>query len=153
MILDHPQQKEVNFFWDDRMVPCKCRADILIDANDELNAMMALMFDDHPLGHRICLDIKTSSSDVGPEQWPWTVRKYRYDLKAAHYLSGTRATAFGWIAIESTPPYSVALYWIGEHRVERCAAYRKQLMNTLIECQSRNVWPGLRLTPQQAILD
>ena len=155
MILDHPQYKEVNYVWDENGIKCKCRADIMIDANDELNSLLELLSDQfhHPLGNKLCLDIKTSSTNVGPEDWPWTVRKYRYDLKAAHYLAGTMANAFGWIAIESTPPYSVALYWMGEHRMERCAAYRKKLMATLIECQATHHWPGLRLTPQQAILD
>jgi exodeoxyribonuclease VIII len=62
-----------------------------------------------------CIDIKTCQ-DATPEAFAKTIASYRYDLQAAHYLSGLTNNGIGWgmrfvfIAVETASPYRVRCY-------------------------------------------
>jgi len=156
LLLSAKAKREQSVFWNDQGIDCKCRPDLLIDCegrlNEHLNENWPSLFD-NPLGHEVCIDLKTSSMEVSPEQWPWTVKKFGYDLKASHYLAGTSASAFGWLAVESNPPYSVALYWMGVNRTARMKEKRIELLRLLNQCHEYNEWPGYAMSPNQALID
>lgn len=46
------------------------------------------------------------------------------------------------IVVENTPPYSVAVYRIGTDIIEQGRDEYLQLLATLTDCESRDIWPG-----------
>lgn len=90
---------EATFVWKDGEtgVDCKCRPDFLTS-------------------DRIAVDIKTTE-DASPAAFGRSSWKYRYHVQAAFYWDGLVANgyvpeAFVFIAVEKTPPYPVAVYFV-----------------------------------------
>jgi hypothetical protein len=87
-----------------------------------------------------CIDIKTCQ-DATPEVFAKTIASYRYDLQAAHYLSGLTNNSIGWgmrfvfVAVETASPYRVRCYEMcdddfdkaDEDRVALLLEYRRRL--------------------------
>ena len=94
--LDSPTaEHEVSYRWTHRGsgLPCKCRSDL--DEKEE----------------RIVLDFKTTQ-DASLDGFCKSIRFFKYDLSAVHYMEGTGCERYGWIAVESSPPYAACLYWL-----------------------------------------
>lgn len=84
------------------------------------------------------IDIKTTQ-DASPDGFARNIAAFKYHMQAAHYLQGYRevtgwdADHFTFIAVESEPPYAVAIYRLddaslmsGRMLMERAAqAFRK----------------------------
>ena len=89
-----------------------------------------------------CIDIKTCQ-DATPEAFAKTIASYRYDLQAAHYLSGLTNNEIGWgmrfvfIAVETASPYRVRCYEMcdddfdkaNDDRVALLAEYRRRSLS------------------------
>lgn len=92
---DFTARREVTWRW--RNPPtgldCKCRTDL--EAEDQ----------------SWVLDYKTCQ-DASPEGFRRSIRLWSYDLSAVHYMEGTECRRYGWIAVESKPPYACCLYWL-----------------------------------------
>lgn len=97
--------REVSYFWrdDEFDVPCRCRFDaIAVEA-----------------GTAIAVDLKTTRSAF-PSDFARDTVRYGYDLQLAHYAEGYRAiegeelAAWTIIAVETEPPYGVAVYLLEE---------------------------------------
>lgn len=87
--------REVSYRWEhpETGLHCKCRPDLEI--KDE----------------RIVLDYKTAA-DASPDGFARAVRNFGYDTSAVHYQEGTKWERYGWIVVESKPPYAACLYWL-----------------------------------------
>lgn len=86
------------------------------------------------LGDRYAVDIKTTS-DASPEAFRRQASQLDYHLQAAIYTQLTGKT-FKWIAVESAPPYNVAVYEPTIDSMDAADAYLRNLIADFI------VWDG-----------
>lgn len=124
-------EREISFRWKDHQsgLDCKCRADLEDDG--------------------VTLDYKTTQ-DASPDAFRNAVRYFGYDLAAIHYRGGTKWERFGWIAVESKPPYCACLYWLQPgQRYQWLEGEYRHLMEDLAECHAADyrwgkdfVWPS-----------
>jgi len=94
------------------------------------------------------IDVKTTD-DARPEAFAATVAKYRYDLQAAHYLTGlegfTRSDLrFVFIAVETSSPYRCRCYELSESDLAAAHGQRRSLLAEYEERLAKNDWsePG-----------
>jgi len=82
-----------------------------------------------------CIDIKTCQ-DATPEAFAKVIASYRYDLQAAHYLSGLNTSGSNWgirfrfvfIAVETASPYRVRCYEMCDDDFDKACDDRASLL-------------------------
>jgi len=84
---------EQSFWFDDipTGLKCKCRPDWLSTDGATI------------------VDLKTCQ-DASPASFAKAVANFGYQIQAAHYLAGTLATRFIFVAVEKTAPYAIGVY-------------------------------------------
>ena len=87
------------------------------------------------------VDLKTTD-DASPEGFSRSVAKYRYHVQAAHYMVGTQAKRFMFIAIEKKPPYAVAVYELDADALTIGHQARDRDLERIASCLEFNLWPG-----------
>lgn len=114
---------EQSFWWDDTTagLRCKCRPDWYSGAT--------------------IVDLKTTT-DASPSGFAKSVANFRYHVQANHYLAGTFAERFIFIAVEKTYPYAVGVYELDADAMAHGAELRRQNMQTIADCRAINEWPG-----------
>ena len=93
---------EQSYWWKHREtgLQCKCRCDYVIDD--------------------MVIDLKTTGEGgASPEAFTRTIASFKYFLQAAHYLQGTGAKRFIFVAVEKVFPYSVGVYELSPLFIER----------------------------------
>jgi exodeoxyribonuclease VIII len=120
---------EQSFWWDD--IPtglrCKCRPDWYNGTT--------------------IVDLKTTT-DASPQGFAKSVAQWRYHVQQAHYLSGTFAERFVFIAVEKTYPYAVGVYELDEAAMLHGASERRVNLQTIADCRAISEWPGYGNTIQ-----
>lgn len=134
VFLDHPVVKmlhangmeEASVFWTDPVtnVPCRCRPDYW-----------------HADGKGLILDFKTTE-DASPEGFARSVAKYRYHVQAAHYMAGTHAQRFVFIAQEKKAPFAIGVYELDEQSLELGREIRDRELAEYAVCLATDYWPG-----------
>lgn len=120
---------EVSAFWDDPIgLPCKARADAV---NVRLNAL---------------IDVKTTT-DASPREFARQYAKLGYGLQDVHYRHGFAANGFEastmvFIAVESKPPYLVALYELNTDQLSAYQERRSNLVWQYRQCADAGSFPG-----------
>lgn len=116
---------EHSVFWTDQVsnLECKCRPDLWLDQRG------------------IIVDLKTTE-DASPAGFAKSVANYRYHVQAAHYLAGTQAERFIFIAVEKKAPYAVAVYELDPASLELGIQTRNRDLATYAVCAGNNYWPG-----------
>ena len=95
---------------------------------------------------KVIADIKTTTN-VNPEPFARTCKKYRYYVQSAFYLNGFREVGFEvddflFIAIEKKPPYPIAIYRLaGDARSIGMTEYHNDLA-VYRDCLDSGYWPG-----------
>lgn len=95
----------------------------------------------------ILVDLKTTE-DASPVGFARSVRKYRYDVQAAFYSDGYEASTgqtcngFMFIAVEKTPPYLVAVYFIGADDLQNARQRYRENLLTYKQSKELNIWHG-----------
>lgn len=114
---------EQSFWWDDITsgLRCKCRPDWYSGTT--------------------IVDLKTTT-DASPAGFAKSVANFRYHVQANHYLAGTFAERFIFIAVEKTYPYAVGVYELDADAMAHGAELRRQNMQTIADCWAINEWPG-----------
>ena len=114
---------EQSVFWhdDEFNLDCKCRPDWWNGS--------------------VIVDLKTTT-DASPNAFAQSVHKYRYHCQQMHYLRGTSAERFIFIAVEKQYPYQVALYELDDDATDIGEALRQRDMKRIQLCKERNDWPG-----------
>ena len=114
---------EQSFWWDDQQtgLRCKCRPDWMTG--------------------NVLVDLKTTT-DASPAGFARSVAAYRYHVQARHYLSGTFAEPFVFIAVEKTYPYAVGVYELDDAAMEHGETLRKRNLATIADCKAITEWPG-----------
>jgi exodeoxyribonuclease VIII len=120
---------EQSFWWDD--IPtglrCKCRPDWYNGTT--------------------IVDLKTTT-DASPKGFAKSVAQWRYHVQQAHYLSGTFAERFVFIAVEKTYPFAVGVYELDEAAMLHGASERRANLQTIADCRAISEWPGYGNTIQ-----
>lgn len=112
---------ELSFWWSDGDLRCKCRPDLL--AGD------------------VIVDLKTTT-DASPAAFARAVVGFGYHLQAAHYLAGTGAARFVFLAVEKAPPYAVAVYELDAAALATGEQLRQEAMHVIRQCRQADHWPG-----------
>jgi exodeoxyribonuclease VIII len=124
---------EQSIFWDADGIACRCRPDAVTQRG-------------------VIVDLKTTR-DASPDGFAKSVAQYRYHVQAAFYSDGYRA-AFGeaprgfvFIAVETEPPYLVAVYVASETMTSRGRIEYQTDLDTFRECLASDCWPGYSSSP------
>lgn len=97
-------------------------------------------------GWSCVVDLKTTK-DASRRTFEYSIHRYGYHRQAAMYLEGANVVAprdrkFIWIAVETEPPYCVAVYEADPDCITLGRDdYRKHL-RTYAECMATGRWPG-----------
>jgi len=120
---------EQSFWWDDTPtgLRCKCRPDWYT-------------------GNTI-VDLKTTT-DASPRGFAKSVAQWRYHVQQNHYLAGTFAERFVFIAVEKTYPYAVGVYELDAAAALHGEAERRNNLQTIADCRAISEWPGYGNTIQ-----
>jgi exodeoxyribonuclease VIII len=118
---------EQSFWWDDKATSqrCKCRPDWY-------------------QGNTI-VDLKTCQ-DASPGAFARACATFGYHTQAAHYLNGTFADRFVFIAVEKTYPYAVGVYELDADAMAAGAEQCRIGLQTISDCRAINEWPGYTTT-------
>jgi hypothetical protein len=126
---------EQSIFWTEEAsgIACRCRPDAVTERG-------------------VIVDLKTTR-DASPDGFAKSVAQYRYHVQAAFYSDGYRA-AFGeaprgfvFIAVETEPPYLVAVYVASETMTSRGRIEYQADLDTFRECLASDCWPGYSSSP------
>lgn len=116
---------EASVFWKHPPtgLECKCRPDWWRQADSTV------------------VDLKTCE-DASPAGFARSVAQYRYHVQAAHYMVGTQAKRFMFIAIEKKAPYAVAVYELDTDALTIGHQARDRDLERFASCVEFNLWPG-----------
>lgn len=120
---------EVSAFWENDIgLNCKARADAV---NVNLNAL---------------IDVKTTA-DASPREFARQYAKLSYGLQDVHYRQGFAANGLDaetmvFIAVESKPPYLVALYELGTDQLGAYQDRHSTLLWQYKQCKDSGIFPG-----------
>lgn len=95
---------------------------------------------------KVIVDLKTTS-DSSAEEFSKKFMSLGYWMQAAHYLSTARLAGipverFLFIAVESSAPYSVALYELDAQSLDKSMKIRQRLLETLANCIATGKYPS-----------
>lgn len=100
----------------------------------------------------VVIDIKTTR-DASPEKFALAMSHLDYHLSAAHYCEGISechgfsVKAFLFVAVESSFPYTCAVYRLSETDLENARARRNSYLQLITKCQQSGIWPGYESHP------
>ena len=116
---------EQSYWWKHREtgLQCKCRCDYVIDD--------------------MVIDLKTTGEGgASPEAFTRTIASFKYFLQAAHYLQGTGQKRFIFVAVEKVHPFSVGVYELSPHFIERGYELQEQTLSDIKNAQESGIWAG-----------
>ena len=113
---------EQSFFWKDKKTgeDMKCKADYVSD---------------------VVIDLKTCIS-ASPGAFSKACADYKYGLQAVHYLRGTGAKEFIFIAVEKKFPFVVEVYKLDSDSMEYSERKLDEALQSYIFCRDFDIWPG-----------
>ena len=113
---------ELSYFWtdEDTGIECKCRP-------DSIN------------GHIV--DLK-STEDASPEGFSRSVAGYGYHRQAAHYMAGTGADSFYFVAVEKKAPFAVAVYELDALALDQGRRDVRRALDYWKDCTTADMFPG-----------
>lgn len=139
--LAHAESIETSAIWDDANtgIRQKMRADILCNEP-----------------RRVIVDLKTTR-DAKRDAFEKAIFSYGYFRQAAMYLDGMNALgqeygSFLVIAVETKPPFAVAVYRILDDVIEEGRKEIRRLLAIWSKCERSCVWPGYPETIQDISL-
>lgn len=104
-----------------------------------------------------CLGDVKSTNDASKSKFSRTIGDFRYDVSAAHYLEGERILTaadhnrFFFLAVESKPPYLVAVYWLNDAGLKTGHYGRRKALESIKACRKAQKWPGYNQDLAEAI--
>jgi hypothetical protein len=120
---------EQTVVWDEDGLLCKARPDIMRDG--------------------VLIDVKTTQ-DASPAAFARQVANLKYTLQAAHYVrgvskvTGVEHETFRVVAIETKPPFAIAVYELDFGTLEFGRAQWRNAIELYRECSAMNHWPGYK---------
>lgn len=89
----------------------------------------------------IVIDLKTTQ-DASPKGFASSVAHWRYHVQQMHYLKGTKAARFVFVAVEKEYPFNVGVYELDNEACGLGEELRQRDMNRIKSCKESNEWPG-----------
>lgn len=94
----------------------------------------------------VVVDLKTTS-DASFTAFSRQIDNLKYYLQASFYLdvlnnAKVSAHRFTFCAVESAPPFAVAVYTLGDDFMDYAFNAHRDLLSLYKECMESNVWPG-----------
>ena len=117
---------EQSFWWDDIAAPemrCKCRPDWLSADGETI------------------VDLKTCQ-DASPTGFASAIGRFFYQVQAAHYLCGTLAKRFVFVAVEKSAPFATACYELDAQALVHGSVLRHNALQRIQDCRAINSWPS-----------
>ncbi len=136
-LLKGPGMNEVSVVWDDAEFGMRCMARI-----DRVTQVPRGAGTDTWL-----FDLKTAR-DASPDGFQKAIGNLDYHIQAAFYLDGLAAVQpvefrrFGFIVVESTPPYCPALYELCADDLDQGREEYRELLKLCKEARMSDEWPG-----------
>ena len=96
------------------------------------------------IGNNHIIDLKTCM-DASPEGFAAQIRRFKYDLQAAHYLEAAVERdihSFVFVAVETQPPYAVGIYKLDDNTLIRAFRSMDRIAATYKKCLETNYWPS-----------
>jgi hypothetical protein len=99
------------------------------------------------MGGDVAIDLKSTTNGEA-KMFAKAIHSYGYSIQAAHYLAGIEATTgkrpahYLLLVVESSAPYLVAHYRLGQRSIEKGERERLRLLDLLAECRATNAWPS-----------
>jgi len=93
------------------------------------------------------VDLKTTV-DASPKGFAKSVAQWRYHVQQSHYLAGTFAERFVFIAVEKFYPYAVGVYELDADAAQFGDYERRNNLQTIADCRAISEWPGYGNTVQ-----
>jgi len=132
-ICQHPQahallnkgQSEQSFWWTHSAtgLDCKCRCDKI--HNDTV------------------IDLKTcGEGGASPKAFTSSILKFMYHVQAAHYLQGTGAERFIFIAVEKVFPYNIGIYELENDFIDLGYELQEKALLEISEATTTGIWSG-----------
>ncbi len=130
-IMQHPTasalleggEAESSYIWTDHDtgLDCKCRPDSI-------------------KGH-VIVDLK-STEDASPAGFARSVAAYGYHRQAAHYMAGTQAEHFYFVAVEKKAPFAVAVYELDALALDQGWREVRRALDYWNDCTTAQMFPG-----------
>lgn len=100
----------------------------------------------------IC-DVKTTSAGADYGTFSRQAASLNYHVSAAWYchlagLNGLPPARFVWIAVETSPPFAVAVYEIHPDALDLGVGLMNDALGLIAECEDEGVWPGYAVEVQ-----
>lgn len=128
-IRDKPRKTELSIFWErDDGTKCKARIDCVQDG--------------------VIWDLK-STSNAGYRAFERSIADYRYHIQAAWFLEGAgraglvdpASSKFLWLAVESTPPYALAVYQAAPDLLQAGWDAAERAVELFKTCETKKDYP------------
>ena len=116
---------EQSYWWTHKAtgLQCKCRCDYVIDD--------------------MVIDLKTTGEGgASPDKFTRTICSFFYHLQAAHYMQGTGAKRFIFVAVEKVWPYTVGVYELSGSFIEKGFQLQEQTLQQIKQAQQSGIWAG-----------
>tara|TARA_B100000963_G_scaffold329548_1_gene318947 strand:- start:1937 stop:2743 length:807 start_codon:yes stop_codon:yes gene_type:complete len=132
-ICQHPEahalldkgQSEQSFWWTHSStgLDCKCRCDKI--HNDTI------------------VDLKTcGEGGASAKAFTSSIMKFMYHVQAAHYLQGTGADRFIFVAIEKVFPYNIGVYELNNDFIDLGYELQEKALFEISEANQSGIWKG-----------
>jgi|694.fasta_scaffold93782_7 hypothetical protein len=116
---------ESSYFWTDKDtgLECKCRPDFQSN------------------GTPYIVDLK-STEDASPAGFARSIAAYGYHRQAAHYMAGTGAEKFYFVAVEKKAPFAVAVYELDALALDQGWREVRRALDYWKDCTTAQMFPG-----------
>ena len=84
----------------------------------------------------------SGEAGASPDVFTRTIVNFKYHLQAAHYLQGTGQKRFVFVAVEKVHPFSVGVYELSPHFIERGYELQEQTLSDIKQAQESGIWKG-----------
>ena len=89
------------------------------------------------------IDLKTcGEGGASPDKFTKTIVNLHYHLQAAHYLQGTGAKRFIFIAVEKVFPYSVGIYQLSQSLLTKAMNSKSRHFKKYLKQLQQKQWRG-----------
>jgi PDDEXK-like domain of unknown function (DUF3799) len=97
--------------------------------------------------HATIDDFKSTGASANPEVWTRTMFGMGYDVQAALYSRGVRATfgtrpTFRFVVVETSPPYGLSVVSLAPDAMEMADRKVQYAIDTWTQCLAKDSWPG-----------
>ena len=126
LINDIEGASEQSYWWTHKAtgLQCKCRCDYVIHSD-------------------MVIDLKTTGEGgASPDKFTRTICSFFYHLQAAHYMQGTGAKKFIFVAVEKVWPYTVGVYELSGSFIEKGFQLQEQTLQQIKQAQESGIWAG-----------